>query len=149
MKPIIHNPATLIRCSSEIALHNSKDPNTKVGAAVQGHGTDTVFFGYNGFPVGVVDDTSIWLNRDEQSIQLNKYDLVIHAEMNAAFKCLRAGFIPQLVFVTHEPCGNCVKHLAQLGVRAIFYAIALNRAYTEKTKLIAAHCGVELIHVKG
>jgi deoxycytidylate deaminase len=121
----------------------SKDPRTKVGAvAVNG---DMVTAGYNGFPHGAVEAPEVWSNRDPTSKGLCKYDMVIHAELNAAFKMLRAGLKPTLVVCTHYPCHRCVAHMAQLGVKRIVHRS--HEPSDPKTPLVAEACGSLVEHL--
>ena len=51
--------------------------------------------------------------------------LNLHAESNALSKMLRAGMstLSADVFVTHAPCIECAKILAQAGVRSVTFGI--------------------------
>jgi dCMP deaminase len=102
------------------ATNRSKDPSTKVGAAIYDLSTGSMFLGYNGFPSGVRDDEDLWQKRHPTS----KYDVVVHAEQNAARKALRAGSDPgQWILVcTHYPCATCWRDvIAANGVRNVCY----------------------------
>lgn len=55
----------------------SKDPSTKVGAVIVDEKNRVVSLGYNGFPRGIVDSLERYENRPL------KYELIIHAELNA------------------------------------------------------------------
>jgi len=64
----------------------SKDPSTQIGAVlVNPEDKAVIASGYNGFPRGV-KDTYERLN--DRSI---KYELVVHAEVNAIVDCARRG----------------------------------------------------------
>lgn len=91
----------------------SKDPSTKVGVVLvkEDH---RVGSGWNGFPHGVSDDKRL-LAREE------KYELIIHAEMNAV---LDAGHDSKdttlyLYGFRSAPCRNCTKHIIQAGIRKV------------------------------
>jgi dCMP deaminase len=47
----------------------------------------------------------------------------VHAEMNALMMCVRFGISVEesTVYVTHQPCQDCTKHLNQAGVKRIIY----------------------------
>ena len=69
--------------------------------------------GFNGFVAGC-DETQMTYERPM------KYNLIIHAEMNALM------FANQsvkgcTVYVTHHPCDNCFKHLLQAGIKQVYY----------------------------
>ena len=55
----------------------SKDPSTKVGAALVRPDRTIVSVGFNGFPRGVLDHAERYQDRS------TKYEMVVHAEMNA------------------------------------------------------------------
>lgn len=55
----------------------SKDPSTRCGAVIVDENHRIISLGYNGFPIDIVDDPARYIDRDL------KYQLVIHAEMNA------------------------------------------------------------------
>ena len=57
----------------------SKDPSTKVGAVVIGNNGEVLSQGYNGFPRGIKDTPQRLKDREK------KYNLVVHAEMNAIY----------------------------------------------------------------
>lgn len=88
----------------------SKDPSTQVGAVMM-RDRRVVGTGFNGFPPGVADDARLH-DREE------KYELVVHAEMNAilqAGRVARGGTLYVYGFKA-APCRNCTKHLIAAGV---------------------------------
>jgi dCMP deaminase len=103
----------------------SKDPNTKVGAAVYHPRSGALFLGYNGFPKGFPDYQEVWNNRDSTS-ENNKYDVVVHAEANAIMKALKAMNSNELaestLYITHYPCKHCVKDfIIPSGIKTVKY----------------------------
>jgi len=98
---------------AEVVATKSKDPSTQVGCVIVDKKHRPVSNGYNGFVSGC----------DEKKMSQErplKYHLVIHAEMNALIfsnKSLEGC----IVYTTHYPCDNCLKHLLQAGVRQIYY----------------------------
>lgn len=122
------------------AQMRSKDPNTKVGAAVYDNSTGSIHLGYNGFNKGVPDSVSIWNNRD-LSIHPNKYDRVVHGESNALEKALKSSFNPQssVLFVTHWPCRICTKiHIVPSGIKKLYYLNEYPPDEESKDQLIMA-----------
>lgn len=98
------------------ASSRSKDPSTKVGACIYDKRSGGLFMGYNGFPAGVPDEEEIWKARSadpNKALMLTKYDLVIHAEVNAVRKALVAGvdMASATLFTTHIPCTDCMKNV--------------------------------------
>ena len=105
------------------AQMRSKDPNTKVGAAVYDTSTGSIHLGYNGFNPGVPDFVSVWDNRDLTK-HPNKYDRVVHAESNSLEKALKSLFNPSksILFVTNWPCRVCTKtHIVPSGIKMMYY----------------------------
>lgn len=86
----------------------SKDPSTKVGAALFDRHNRVLGVGYNGFPRGVADDERLH-DRDV------KYDRVIHAEMNLLFNSRHDESGGMRLYVTHPPCARCAAHVVQWG----------------------------------
>lgn len=111
-----------------VVAQRSKDPNTKVGAVVVSSDNRRCTVGYNGFPAGLFDHKRTWNNRDTEGKEACKYDLVIHAEMNAI---LNAPFnlTDFTLYCTHFPCMHCAKHIVQAGIRKI--VTPTNRAETK------------------
>src|SRR5262249_7823903 len=60
----------------------SKDPSTKTGAVIVDSKRRVISLGYNGFPRGVEDKATRYLDREM------KYKMIVHCERNAlAFAC--------------------------------------------------------------
>jgi dCMP deaminase len=94
----------------------SKDPSTKVGAVVVGRDGQILSQGYNGFPRGI-NDTSERLNNRER-----KYELVVHAEMNAIYNASLNGVSLKgsTLYVYGLPiCNECAKGIIQVGIKKV------------------------------
>ena len=91
----------------------SKDPITKVGAAIVTSDNRQVSFGYNGFPAGVEETTERWQRP-------NKYDWVIHAEVNAIINC---PFDTKgcSIYLTMAPCHKCIGIILNAGIKRVIY----------------------------
>lgn len=110
----------------------SKDPATKVGAAIYDGATGSLHLGFNGFAAGIPENSEWWNNREPltpggMGYALTKYDLVIHAEVNAARKALMAGVnlrdASSILVCTHIPCPQCFKDVVLAnGMRTVLYA---------------------------
>ena len=94
----------------------SKDPSTQVGAVIVDRNRKIISVGYNGFPSSMGDLRDRYHDRDD------KYDRIIHAEMNALLTAQRP-MDKDMVLYTWPmlPCHRCVVHLLQAGLR-IFVA---------------------------
>ena len=92
----------------------SKDPSTKVGAAIMNHRKRFVGLGYNGLPDRLPDEPSILSNREA------KNDDTIHAEVNAVLNAT-ASTEDCYLFVSHPPCGDCAKFIIQAGIVEVHF----------------------------
>jgi dCMP deaminase len=94
----------------------SKDPSTQVGAVVVGAKGQLLSQGYNGFPRGI-NDTDDRLNNRER-----KYELVVHAEMNAIYNASLNGVSlkDSTLYVYGLPiCSECAKGIIQVGIKKV------------------------------
>ena len=94
----------------------SKDPSTQVGAVVIGQNGEVLSQGYNGFPRGI-KDSSDRLNDRER-----KYELVVHAEMNAIYNASLNGVSlkDSTLYVYGLPiCNECAKGIIQVGIKKV------------------------------
>jgi len=102
----------------ELAKHIStwsKDPSRKIGA-VAIRDRQVLATGYNGFPVGVIDDEDRYNDRDQ------KYELVVHAEMNCIYNAGRNGMSLRdaTMYVYGLPvCHECAKGIIQTGIKRV------------------------------
>lgn len=93
----------------------SKDPSTKVGAAIFRLDNTPISFGYNGLPRGVSDSDERLQNREV------KYKLTVHAEANAILNAAKSGasLSGSVIAVTHPPCPNCAAMIIQAGISTV------------------------------
>ena len=94
----------------------SKDPSTKVGAIVVGCDGQILSQGYNGFPRGINDSDERLNNRER------KYELVVHAEMNAIYNASLTGVSlkDSTLYVYGLPiCNECAKGIIQVGIKKV------------------------------
>jgi dCMP deaminase len=113
----------------------SKDPHTQVGACIVSRDRRILSIGYNGTPRGMNDESFPW-QRDGEWIK-TKYPYVVHAERNAVlnFRGLMRELAGSTVYVTHFPCNECSKELAQVGVGEVAYAY---NPYPDSRETVAA-----------
>ena len=94
----------------------SKDPSTKVGALIVGPNKEIRSTGWNGFARGIVDSKERYESRPL------KYDLVVHAELNAICNAARVGTpldgCTLYVFPLYV-CNDCAKAVIQVGIKEI------------------------------
>lgn len=123
---------------AETVSKRSKDPHTKVGAVLV-KDNHIIGIGYNGEPKEFRYDFN-W-NSNE------KYDYVIHAEMNAISNANYIGVncSGADIYVTHSPCNHCILLLIQHGIKNIYF----KKRYKdyELTKKIADNSNINLIEI--
>ena len=92
----------------------SKDPSRGVGAVIVSPMRQVLATGYNGLPRGVEDN-------DERLQRPAKYDLIVHAEMNAIIQCARNGVSPvnATLYSTFSPCISCALSIVQSGITQV------------------------------
>lgn len=92
----------------------SKDPSTKCGAVIVDPMTHRVVsLGFNGFPAGVPDEQDLLGDR------AIKYEMVVHAEVNAI---LFAGIpLAGMALFTwpFPPCSRCAAVVIQSGIQCV------------------------------
>lgn len=94
----------------------SKDPSSKIGAVITGNKGQVISQGYNGFPKNIQDLEFRYIDREV------KYNLIIHAEMNAIYNALNNGASVDgcTMYVTGLPvCHECAKGLIQTGIKRV------------------------------
>lgn len=124
---------------AKVIAKRSKDPKTKVGAVLVKNGR-VIGLGYNGEP----KEFTYSFNWDSEE----KYDYVIHAELNAiANACsIGANVAGSDIYLTLSPCSNCIKLLIQHDIKNVYFL----KKYKdfELTEKIAKHANIKL-HYKG
>jgi dCMP deaminase len=103
--------ARFLALGAEVASW-SKDPSTKTGAVIVRPDRTIASVGYNGFARGCNDDPAIYAIRDE------KYQRVIHAEMNAILSA-REPLHGYTLYSTLMTCDRCAVHIIQAGIRRV------------------------------
>lgn len=131
----IFSPKTIEQSLMEIvtiwARSRSKDPSTKVGAAIYDPVNGGTYLGYNGFPAGLPDLDSWWEDREV------KARLVVHAEVNAAHKALQSGADLKRCWLvcTHLPCERCMTEVvSSLGIKRIIWSRDDYKSCTDTTR---------------
>lgn len=76
----------------------------------------------------------------------------IHAEPNAIFNLYREGSNAKtedlVMYVTTAPCPNCLKTIAGVGIKTVYYEEVYDRIDINEVKRLAELLGVSLIHKK-
>lgn len=100
---------------AETAASRSHDAETKVGSVLVKADTGAIIAtGCNGFVRGA-DDAALPSTRPE------KYDYIVHSEMNLIANCARHGISTENCFVvcTLTPCKVCMRMLWQCGISRV------------------------------
>lgn len=94
----------------------SKDPSSQIGAVAVDSEGQILTTGYNGFPRGI-EDSEFRLNNREL-----KYEMIVHAEMNAIFNATYHGVSLRdgTMYVAGLPCCNkCALGIIQTGIKRV------------------------------
>lgn len=121
---------------SEVVAKRSKDPHTKVGAVIV-KDNHILGIGYNAEPRGFSYDFD-WHSKE-------KYDYVIHAELNAIANSTYFGnsIAGSTIYLTLSPCSECMKLLIQYGIGTVYYKDKYKDF--EKSERMAKYSNIKLI----
>jgi dCMP deaminase len=99
---------------SEMIATWSKDPSRGVGAVIVSPAKQVISTGFNGLPRAIED-------LPERLERPAKYDLIVHAEMNAIIQCARNGVSPMGcgIYSSFFPCINCAIAIVQSGITTV------------------------------
>ena len=146
----------------------SKDANTHVGAMIVGGDGSIISMGYNGAPMGASDGmiphsremVSLTLSCDYDDVlpgavhvwEDNKYPYMVHAETNAIMfaRESRADLRRSEIWVTHLPCPNCAKTIAQAGIGKVCAILnhAASNSSLQQSLYIFEACGISIRFVE-
>ena len=129
----------VLECAEAVSKR-SRDPSTKVGCVIVRADKSFAAVGYNGFPRSMEDRPEWYETRAE------KYDRVVHAEMNA-LAAMKETAIGCIVYITHPPCKECAKFLAAHGVAKVVWRHhegISDRFDTTRSEEILRDCGIEI-----
>lgn len=100
----------------------SKDPSTQVGAQIVSFDNKPLGSGYNGPPSAINDEDVVW-NRPKKDNpnEISKYDLIIHAEINAINHCSIKNLKDSTLYVTALPCPRCMLEIASNQIGRVVY----------------------------
>lgn len=99
---------------SELIASWSKDPSRGVGAVIVSPAKQVVSTGFNGLPRAIED-------LPERLERPAKYDLIVHAEMNAIVQCACNAVSPSgcAIYSSFFPCINCAIAIVQAGLETV------------------------------
>lgn len=133
-----------IRVAREVSSW-SKDPSRQIGAVIV-KDKRILATGYNGFPKGIDD------SEDRYNDRALKYELVVHAEMNAIYNATYNGISLKdtTLYVWGLPvCNECAKGIIQVGInRIVMAAEAVPQRWIEsyaKSKELFIQSGIGIL----
>jgi dCMP deaminase len=130
----------------------SKDPSTQVGAVIIDKNNVPLGSGYNG-PPRLIDDKSFSWERPAPDTQgLSKYDLVVHAEINAMDHCQGNDLTGATLYVTALPCPDCMLEIINKQLHRVLYfdfqsslsSSLQNATWRDKSFAMAQRAGIQL-----
>lgn len=126
----------------------SKDPVTQVGAVIV-KDNKVIGTGYNGFTLGMSDDTGLWGKENNDKLK-NKYMYVCHAELNAILNA-NGKIEGATIYITLFCCSECCKAIIQSGIKKIVYAnySSNNVTYKASEIMLAAANDIEVVKYSG
>lgn len=131
------------------AAQKSKDPSTRVGAAVLDPERRIVSTGFNGLPRGIPDDLKILSDREI------KLSLVLHAEENAILFAQRSLAGCTIYVWPMPPCSRCAAKIAQVGIARVV-ATAPSPEHRERwgwsldlARWVYEQAGIEYVEMEG
>lgn len=161
--------STFMEMAHSIASHSTAN-NCKVGSLLlDPTGTRVLCMGYNGTVSGTDNscEDEGWIckecrykmfqsTRPSECSHCNSHKLehrmitkptVIHAEQNVICFCAKNGISTSdcILVVTHSPCSECAKLIAQSGIKTVIY----ETMYKNDTKGIhfLSDCGIECLEI--
>jgi dCMP deaminase len=98
----------------------SKDPSTQVGAIIVDEYNYPLGCGYNGPPRLVPDDSFSW-DRTPDSDGFSKYDIIVHAEINAIDHSFGRELANSTLYCTGLPCKRCMLEIVRKEIGRVVY----------------------------
>lgn len=96
---------------AEVVKIRSKDPRTKVGSVIVDNANHIIATGYNGFSKGFPETNELWNSKE-------KYDYVIHAEINCILNSIKE-LKESRLYTTVYPCPECAKIISASGIKTV------------------------------
>jgi dCMP deaminase len=100
----------------------SKDPSTQVGAMIVSDDNYPLGSGYNGPPRNIDDNAFSWERPPKEDPEaFSKYDVIVHAEVNAIDHSCGGHLENATLYVTALPCPNCMKEIVRKKIKRVVY----------------------------
>lgn len=103
---------------AQLVSNKSTARRLKVGCVIINSFDEFITDGYNHMPEGFGDNCE-----DETDSGLVTKKELIHAEQDVITKAAKFGYSLNngVLFVTHSPCIDCAKLIAQSGIKKVYY----------------------------
>ena len=100
----------------------SKDPSTQVGAVIVAENNYPLGSGYNGPPRPINDHDFSWERPPKEDPDaFSKYDVIVHAEVNAIDHSDASLLSGSTIYVTALPCPDCMKEIVRKEIKRVVY----------------------------
>ena len=126
-----------------LSAQRSKDSDTQVGSCIVGRDHKILSMGYNGMPVGCMDDAMPW-GRSGNPLD-TKYMYVCHAELNAILNASGGDVREAVLYTTLFPCNECAKAIIQSGISEVVY---MTDKYADTDAIVASKRMFDMVGVK-
>lgn len=134
----------------------SKDPSTQVGSCIVSPDNYVLGLGYNGPPRIIEDDSFSW-ERPKNLDVFNKYDIIVHAEINAIDHSESADLHDATIYVTAMPCPRCMLEIVRKEIKRVVYfdfqssknSSLQNASWREKSIELAGRSKTEFVKFSG
>lgn len=126
-----------------LSAERSKDESSQVGACIVSREHKILSLGYNGMPIGCMDDSMPW-GREGDPLD-TKYMYVCHAELNAILNNAGGDLHGARLYTTLFPCNECAKAIIQSGISEVIY---LSDKYADSEATIASKRMFDMVGVK-
>lgn len=133
--------------AAKLSSLRSKDNSTQVGACIVDKHKHIIGLGYNGMPIGCLDEEMPW-EREGDFLE-TKYPFVCHAELNAISNAT-ISVRDSTIYVTLFPCNECTKLIIQNGIKKVVYLEDkyANTDGVKASKLMLQKAGVKFVQYK-
>jgi len=124
-------------------------PAGHVGAVIVSAENVIIMTGYNGSPTGITHCTELgcsWVSRTGSDGSERSYARHVHAEANAIARAARVGarLNASTLYVTQEPCPDCLKLCLQAGIKIIVAGTVKDRKWWHEAVMICNNASVVL-----
>lgn len=135
-------------------IDQSQHPTSKVAATLAGTATDGTYW--------VISKTNIWPQKIEHTIgkntKIGNASGTIHAETDCLIEASKQGLATQDadIFVSDPPCPNCVKNIAEAGIKAMYidhkgfdkdWATRRGDSFDQMSMRIAEKAGIDVYKI--